>query len=60
MIGVCEKCGKEARVDIYNDFDDTPGNLFCDPCVLGEKDCSPVCEVVRPEGYYHSPIGSFE
>lgn len=58
----CEKCGcSDVRLDVYNDFDDEPGNLFCDPCVLGEMDLGPSAVMPRrPEGYYHCAPGTFE
>ena len=61
----CELCGAssaDVTVDVYNDFDDEPGNLFCDDCACGPRDHQAI-EVVmpaRPEGYYHAPIGTFD
>ena len=49
-------------VDVYNDFDDQPGNLFCDDCACGPRDHNAVCVVMpsRPEGYYHCAPGTFD
>lgn len=66
----CEKCGasnEDGRLmDIYGDFDDEPGQLICDPCIEREFwEANPRGSVQyvmpeRPEGYYHSPIGTFD
>ncbi len=65
----CEHCNRtraemSCHLDVYNDFDDSPGNLICDDCleveirrVGGDQGCA---MPERPEGYYHSPIGTFD
>ena len=63
----CETCGTaptpKNQVDVYNDFGDNPGVAVCDDCLHEEawQACgAPVCLPARPEGYFHSPIGSFD
>jgi hypothetical protein len=63
----CEKCGRtraemKCHLDIYNDFDDEPGNVICDDCVYADADPGPVEYVMpeRPEGYYHCAPGTFD
>lgn len=63
----CEKCGAssaDVTVDVYNDFDDSPGNLICDPCIYAEATRADrrisVVVPVRPEGYYHCAPGTFD
>lgn len=65
MICHCELCGASSAnvtVDVYNDFDDNPGNLICDRCIYAAADPGPTTyvEPVRPEGYYHCAIGTFD
>lgn len=63
LICHCERCGASSAdvlVDVYNDFDDNPGNLFCDDCACGPASRAVVVMPKRPEGYYHCPIGTFD
>jgi hypothetical protein len=61
----CEKCNRsraemKCHLDVYNDFDDEPGNLICDDCLVFDE--PPVAYVMpaRPEGYYHCAPGTFD
>lgn len=65
----CERCNRTreqmtCHLDVYNDFDDEPGNLICDDCI--EAECARVggdrgCAMpTRPEGYYHCAPGTFD
>lgn len=61
----CERCGAssaDVTVDVYNDFDDSPGNLICDPCIFKAADPGPRSYVMPagPEGYYHCAPGTFD
>ena len=61
----CELCGASSAnvtVDVYNDFDDEPGNLICDDCIYAAADPGPISFVMpeRPEGYYHCAPGTFD
>lgn len=60
----CEECGSTTRVDIYNDFGDSPGIAICDACIYkAAMACDKrgvACLPERPEGYYHAPIGTFD
>lgn len=61
---ICEQCGSPERVDVYNDFGDSPGVPICDACIYkAAMACDKRRSVVlpeRPEGYYHAPIGFFD
>jgi hypothetical protein len=60
---ICEQCGSPERVDIYNDFGDSPGVLICDACIYKAAMAAqpgPGVMIERPEGYYHAPIGFFD
>lgn len=58
----CEECGSTKSVDIY---DGSKGErAICDDCIYK---AAMACDsrkvfvtIVRPEGYYHSPIGTFD
>ena len=62
----CEICNRaksalRCHLDIYNDVDGWPGNLFCDDCVLADMEPGPrVVMPARPEGYYHCAPGTFD
>lgn len=66
----CEKCGrsrdelKAAKIllDVYNEAEDGSGGIaICDECLFAEIPEQPPCVMpVRPEGYYHMPIGTFD
>lgn len=64
----CEECGASSAdvlVDVYNEDDDgNGGRLICDPCIFNAASSADKCRSYtlpeRPEGYYHSPLGTLE
>lgn len=66
----CEQCNRtraemKCHLDIYNEDDEgCGGNLICDDCVYAAAEAcdkrTNVVMPVRPEGYYHAPIGTFD